>query len=413
MAVVSLKCQPDCRNFWQQRIQLNLTYWQSYLVQNSADTTVLEREWQAIVRAILLGLDLPAAWPAVFQLIVDFSNFMERRGYWDVWQSVLHRALPAATQADEITLSVLLARLHQRQGQVKPMIASCRRTIRLARQAGNRYDLARACSNLGYHFIEQGHWHRGEILCCYALEIFEALNSDHGRAHTENHLGILYFRRQLWERAEQHLNRACNIWEAMGDTSGLMFGYINLGALCYEAGRPKEGLRFLQQALALAGQMGDVVFAGRIYLNTGICYRIMGQFNQAEEYLRRADATFKRYPSLYWSGLVLDNLGLLATGRQQWAEAEKQLTLARQIWSDVGNTHHEIRVLSYLAQLELARDEPERANFWLRQAQQMLTQVGQTGIYWLLHQKIEKLHREYLAGIHGEVKKSLAGTDAC
>jgi hypothetical protein len=50
-------------------------------------------------------------------------------------------------------------------------------------------------------------WQRDKVLCCHALEIFEALDSDHGRAHTENHLGVLHYRRREWEQAEQHLNR--------------------------------------------------------------------------------------------------------------------------------------------------------------------------------------------------------------
>ncbi|MEZ4869542.1 MAG: hypothetical protein R3C14_49920 [Caldilineaceae bacterium] len=85
----------------------------------------------------------------------------------------------------ETTLSALLAKLCQRQSRPQETVLYYRRVIRLAVQSDNRYEEARACSNLGYRFIDQGHWWRSEVLSCHALAIFEELASQHGRAHTQ------------------------------------------------------------------------------------------------------------------------------------------------------------------------------------------------------------------------------------
>lgn len=390
MAVVSLKSRPACRNFWQQRIQLNLTYWQNYLAQNSADATALEREWQAIVRAILLGLDLPSAWPDVFQLIVDFSNFMERRGYWDAWQSVLHRALPAATRADEITLSMLLARLHQRQGQVRPMIASYRRTIRLARQAGNRYEEARACSNLGYHFIGQGHWHRGEVLCCYALDIFEALDSNHGRAHTENHLGVLFYRRHEWAAAEQYLTRACAIWETMGDSHGLLNGNNNLGILYIEMTRFQQALTCFEQALTFAEALGETTWLGNIYHNMGLVYQKQHRFNEAENYLQRARQLSRQFANQVEYVRVEESFGELYLVQHRFEEARTHLTRARSGWRELGYIAYEIQTVCYLIECDLAQGHQSDAAVRLADVEAQFNAFDPRQRYPQLHAQITR-----------------------
>jgi tetratricopeptide (TPR) repeat protein len=227
----------------------NTQYWQEYVTQRSTDIAALDRERDRILKAISFALDLEAAWPCVYQVIVTFSSFMERRGYWESWNRLLNQALKTAQRLEDVTrattLSALLARLLQRQSRIEPAILQHRHTIRLARQTGNRFEEARACTNLGFLYIEQGQWYRAEVLCCHALNIFESINSNHGRAHSENHLGFLYTRQCLWDKAQQHLERACTIWQSMGDNHGLMRGFINLSSLYNEMEYGRKSLNCL------------------------------------------------------------------------------------------------------------------------------------------------------------------------
>ena len=149
----------------------------------------------------------------------------------------------------EVTLSVLFARLLFRQSRFKEAIYHYRRTIQTSRKIGDRYNQARACTNLGYHYIERGLWFRAKVLCCHALKLFDALDNNHGRAHTKNHLGILYIKQHRWKLAQHHLERACSIWQTMGDNHGLMRGYLNLGALFNDSEQPKKSLIYLEKGL--------------------------------------------------------------------------------------------------------------------------------------------------------------------
>jgi len=238
VAVVTLTGDPGRRNqFFQQTVLHNLHYWQGWAEARLPDMAAFDREQERIVRALTFGLALDEAWALALRLISRFSPLMERRGYWPVWQRLLTQALKVARQrqdgAGEVELLGLLARLQYQRSQFAASVGSYRRVIQLARRhQGDPFNLARAYSNLGFYFAERGQGWRAEILCCRALHLFEQLDSDHGRAHTENHLGFLYsWQPQRWPEAQQHFDRACAIWQAMEDQHGLMRGLLNLAAL--------------------------------------------------------------------------------------------------------------------------------------------------------------------------------------
>lgn len=397
MAVVPLKETQACQTFLQRVILTNLHYWQQYLAGHPHDFSPIEQEWEAIIKAISFGLELPAAWSQTYQLITGFSGFMERRGYWETWQGILSRALTVAAQAtdevSEVTLSALSARLWQRQGQFKRMVAGYRHTMRLARRQGDRFNEARACTNLGYFYIEHGQWQRAEVLCCYALWVFEQLDSNHGRAHTENHLGVLYTWQSRWEEAEQYLQRACAIWQAMSDSHGLMYGFMNLGTLYIKREYPNEALFYSKRALEQANLIGDKLEIGRIYVNMGLAYSLQGELITAEVYTRQAEAICKQFFNLHGLTDVLENLGLIYRAQQRWSEAIEHLERALQGWRTLHNKHDEVQTLIHLAECELAKGDQSRTKRWLKKAEDQLQKHPETGRYYQLPEQLNKIRR--------------------
>jgi tetratricopeptide (TPR) repeat protein len=235
MAVSGLSETPNYLDFFQQRLQTLLTHWRDYPAVQQVQVAVLDREREVILKVINLGLECAPLWPLVHPLLVAFTPYMERRGHWAAWHTILQRAIAVAQQLSDLsaetTLTALLARLSQRMSRPQDVVRYYRRALRLARQTGNRFEMARACSNLGFHYIDRGHWWRSEVLSRSALVIFEELGSNHGQAHTHNHLGLLYIRQRRWSEAEAHLKNACEVWETMADQHSLISGYNNLGVL--------------------------------------------------------------------------------------------------------------------------------------------------------------------------------------
>lgn len=406
MAIIPLNEPQSCTAFFQESALINLQYWENHEAVKTIDIEVLDREREGIIRALSFALSTDEAWPSVRKVVETLSPYMERCGFWETWHRTLNQAIEMAHRVEDLSgvtaLSLLLARLLQRQSRFKEAMARYRQTIRLARQISDRDNEARACSNLGYFYIEQGYWHRAEVLCCHALSIFEQIDNDHGRAHTENHLGILHTRQGEWDKARRHLDRACMIWQEMDDNFGLMFGHTNLGRLFNEMGRYDESLNCSRKALDLAHLVGEEVIIGTIYMNIASSIRMNGEPAKAEKYFWRAEAIFRRYSDARGLAMVFDNVGLTYLDQGKWSEAVLYLERALKAWRDLNNKYGEIRVMTYLVEYELARGNHQQASGWLEAAKQLLNRYDKTKQYSQLYTRVEELRRSLPRSIRGQ-----------
>jgi len=396
MEVVALTGTQHYTRFFQLRILINVEYWRDYLANNATDIPALDAERDLIIKAIGYALELQEEWPMVYELITSFSSYIERRGYWASWNQRLDRAIEVAQCMGDLagatTLSVLLARLLQRQGKFKEAINCYRSVIPMARRTGNLFEEARACTNLGYLYIEQGHWSRAEILCCHALTIFESINSDHGRAHTENHLGFLYTRQGLWDRSQEHLEQACAIWQSMGDHHGLMRGFINLGVLYNEMGGLDQALVALKNALQYAQLAGEEVEIGKIYLNIGAAHQLKGEPEQAELYAWQAAAIFKHYSHPMDLALAWFNLGRVYTDLARWEDAQNYLEAALQACQQLNYEYGEIKALIGFIEYELARKNLSQAIVRLSELEDLVQAPEKAARYRYLQSLLTKYH---------------------
>lgn len=377
----------------------NLNYWRDYVLAHPTDRAALEHGRSRIMTAISFALALEEAWPALRDLIEAYTPHIERGGYWTPWSLLLSQAVEAGQQRGEragvVLLSALLARLWQQSGRLRRAIAQHRTTIRLARHSGDLYNEARACSNLGYLFVEEGRWYRAEVLCQHALTLFEQLDSHHGRAHTENHLGILYTHQCHWVRARQHLAQACALWQAMGDDNGLMQGLINLAVLSNEMAQPAQSLTYLDEALALAHRTGEEAELGAIYLNRGLAHYLAGDLAQAEAEIWRAEAICRQLGYSIRLAEVWHDLGLIYTAQGNWPEAYRYLTAAREVWRGQ-DKYHETKILKAMVEYELARGHRSGAQAQLEELARFIARHHQAGCHDQLQARLEH-YRNWLA----------------
>lgn len=303
-----------------------VAYWQTNQAIQQLDVKTLDKEKEGILKALHFGLTLPAAWPAIKALIIELSSYMERRGHWQAWQQTLEKGIEMAQQwADldgEISLTNLRGRTLQRQGDTVGVIRNYRRVIRLAKQTHNQVEEARACSNLGFAYIAKQRWWRSELLSCHALQIFNKLAHQHGRAHTHNHLGLLYLTGSRWNEAEAQLQMACRIWEHEHDQHGLLRGLANLGYLYNEMEQPLEGVAYLQRALACVEQSGEHGEAPHIFLNLAVSYEKLGETVQAESAAKQAEMIYQKNANLLGVCNAWESLGRIYDQNRQPEKAE-------------------------------------------------------------------------------------------
>lgn len=382
-------------DFFKRRVVESTRRWQLFVSEKRADTAALEQAQGRILRVISFALASATAWPPARQLIEAFAPYMERRGYWDTWHDILNQAIEAAARFDDtsgqVSLMALLARLHQRQSHFREAVSLYRRVIRLARRTGNRFEEARACSNLGFLYIDAiGHWQRAEMLCCHALALFEALGSEHGQAHTENHLGLLYTRQRAWGQAEEHLQRACALWQTMGDHHSLIYGFENLGLLYLKMGHPLEAHAYLERALIQTKRTGEEAEIGNICNNIGFAYEYRGDLDKAEVYIKEAEGVFRRFSNTLGLARSWHNLGYISLHRKKWADAIGYLEHSLAIYRRLNNWEDEIEALLDIVEYELARGNQMQAAVRLEEAERLIAQHTRGRQLQYLNERLEK-----------------------
>jgi tetratricopeptide (TPR) repeat protein len=271
-------------------------------------------------------------------------------------------------------------------------VAVYRRVIHLSRRLGDSFGEARACTNLGYFYVDQGYLYRAEVLCCHALTLFDQINNHYGLAHTENHLGALYLRQHAWDKAQYHFERACQFWELLNNQNGLMYGYMNLGVLYVYTKQADQALLFSEKALDRARNAGGELDVGNIYINMGLAHQLKGDLATAEKLTWQAEAIFRRFSNLIGLAHAHENLGLIYLEQQKWPETGLHLAEALAAWRTLGNKHNEIQTAGYLAKYELARGNFQEAKLWLKEAEERLRQYGPAGRDHQLQKQIEELH---------------------
>jgi tetratricopeptide (TPR) repeat protein len=298
----------------------------------AVESRLLEEERVQACHVLDFGLRAAHSWIHARDLTIALATYMERSGHWEIWQQFLERAIAAAQECHdidhEITLTALLARLYQRWNKPKSMVQSYRRVIRLARRNGNRYELARACSNLGYHYILIGNLWRAELLSYHALAIFNELASNHGRAHTHNHLGILFTRQYDWVKAKEHLLMACAIWQTGQDQFGLMRGHGNLGFLYSETANYREAIDHSTLALKLAEMLGEEPLIGNFASNISFSQLKLGNVSIAKEFADLAETIFTKYADRSGLARVAHTKGLIAIHENNYLQAQDYINYA-------------------------------------------------------------------------------------
>lgn len=376
MAVGALTDTQNVPLLFQQKVLLNVRYWQKFVDDKRGDVAAFDRKREQIVNAVTFGLGQIEAQPEASELFKAYAPHLERRGFWKDWAELLERAIAAADQANDtesvLSLTIQLAQLATGRGKFHQAVDHYQQVIRQAGQARNRYQQARAYSNLGYLYTQQANWTGAETMCRLALRSFEKLDSDHGRAHTENHLGLLYFEHTEWDKARQHLDRACAIWESINDPYGLLYGQINQGLLCNATNKPDQALTYLEKAQQLAEASKAEVMQGKIFSEMGVAYRLKGEPALAEAYAGRAEQIYRRFANLRQLCLVWNNLGLACLDQGKWREARQYFETALETSHQLKNHPGVLRSKVYLVEYELARGNWGQASRQVQQLEQLI-----------------------------------------
>lgn len=117
--------------------------------------------------------------------------------------------------------------------------------------------LAHACNNEGYVADLGGKWNDAIELYRMALELFEEIGNESGKANALTNLGTMYSNMGELGVAQKYYDQSIEIYKENGDTAELILVYNNLSAIYEEAGDLDAAMKATRQAQALLGPTGN------------------------------------------------------------------------------------------------------------------------------------------------------------
>jgi tetratricopeptide (TPR) repeat protein/transcriptional regulator with XRE-family HTH domain len=327
----------------------------------------------AVQTACRMGLD-ELAW----DLAGCLGRFLEIRSYFDLWQSILDRALVAV------------------------------------RVAGNRRGEAHLLRGIAEVRLDLDDYAEAYDCLSQSLTIFEELGESLAEAHVHRAMGVLDRMRGDNADAGRRLERALAVFRDSDDRVGLADTLFSLGALRRDQGRTDEALVWYRQALALEEQLGNRFNQSLLMCSIGSALIAQRRVEEARTVLVRAVALardlqhseafalaflgeadtlagdtaaasrnlasawdiFQRCGDRYGEAITLRNLGVLFRVCGELDRSRIALGRALELWDELDTPLWRARTLVALGRLHLEMSDRASARTVLQSAADLYTRLG-------------------------------------
>lgn len=338
-------------------LKANLTYWQK---QTEALTDEIIRDITPdhgnMLRAIKMGLVLPATQPDAARLATQLYRFIERGGFWTAWPQVLERAV-ACLPPTEVTLRfqllVLWGRLLRYDRDLETAVVLHLQALDLAKTLDDPLALGEVHYCLSADYRLQHAYVLAETHGQQALALFEAASATFQIMEVMNTLGIIAFQRGDLETAVQLQHQAVALARQNSTTPTLTARFLtNLGGTLDEKSQHAEALTCLEEAGILLEPTSSVLDKIRCANQRGTIYFHLERFHDAEHIFRYVMKLLNKQPgALYLKAVVHNNLGNVLYRLNQLDEAEVLLRQSIRLWEKIGDEIQFANSLSALAGL--------------------------------------------------------------
>ncbi len=242
---------------------------------------------------------------------------------------------------------------------VSAVLADLLRASQVAREAGNRQELARALSMLGQVWMEQGRRDQAEAAYVEALSIFEEVGDSSSLLPVLESLASLALDAGDLEKALIYTTRAEN-QAAQGDDP-IRQGHLLalLGDIRLELGEYDEAVETYVRAIETLQSANDMIGLGVVQTKLGIAHLDHEDFTRAVAMLSAALDIFRSEERLDYQERVLGSLGTAYGSLGQWQDAvschQGALAIARDL-DDLEDQERQLANLAYIAQAQGDRE---------------------------------------------------------
>ena len=226
------------------------------------------------------------------EILLSRCEVLKRTGETDRAEQDARQALDLACQSKlqgpQAESLMMMAGVHDQQGEMQAMHHETLAALDLYRRLGNRYGEGQATGSLGISVCYLEGSSAARPYYQGALDIARTLDDRPNLMRCLLEMGWILIRTEECESARRHLQEGLDMARSEKDLSQEAFGTSCLGEVALHQGRPEEALAFHQQALAIRQRIGDKWFQAITWNWLAGDWEALGDLRQARQACEQA-----------------------------------------------------------------------------------------------------------------------------
>ena len=232
---------------------------------------------------------------------------------------------------DLIYLSVGIANLKDKEGQLSDALEYYTEALRWAKTGKDQAQLAKIHNNIGNLYLKIGSFGRSLKHYQDALDIKRGINDPAELANALMNLSLFYLKTGSYDRGLEYQFQALKIREKGDDLSALAAVYSSISIGYRHLKDYPKAFEYNRKALAIQQKLNNPAKIASLYNNLGVLYFTTGDLNQAKQAYLKSYELKKSSEDKHSVLASLVNLGSLSLDLKQLAECKRWLDLAAEL----------------------------------------------------------------------------------
>ena len=230
-------------------------------------------------------------------------------------------------------------------------------------------------------FLHMGMYAEGEGVAQESIKIAREAGERYEEAMAHNEVGVFRFVAQDYEGALGHYDAAEQLLRVVGAETDLSRIYLNIGNVYYRKNDVANSLRYYERTLSIAERVNDDTMLAKVLTNlTGLYAEFMQDEKTAIEYARRGVEIFERLNDKVGLAKAYMHLGIHAKTAGNYDEAIGYFAESIDLRANFSEPDELISTHCEIAECYRLVDQPERCEATLREVETLAAFKINTGM---------------------------------
>ncbi len=266
--------------------------------------------------------------------------------------------------------------------------------LQMANEVEDSAEIGRALNFIGSHYQVRGEYDTCKYFYNNALDIYESIKNNKGKAMTLSNLGVLHRKAGNFDQALDYQLQSLNIREQLNDDAGMANNMHNIGGIYYYMNNYQKAVEYFSNARSLNIRIENNLQVAKTDNNMGSVFMEMGLIDSSLHHYQLALEYFEKHGYEIYAAIIRDNIGTIYGKTGNYSEALKYHQSTLSIHKKNNNLERLAHTFNNIGVLFMKMEEDKQAEKHLIQGLELAKKIDNKElIYELLHSLYENAEK--------------------